>query len=738
MNGGGSFSTRRWPTRSSKPPSRLRSDSVLRPEISSVSHTISAHTPIDSRYLVHLTPRSDPSTSPRSSQLSRTALSYSHYCSDPTDKLLAHLHKLKPWTEELRTTTDNFSLLLTVAELPTLTSRLGQAQHWSGMKPQVVDALAEANAAREATITGVRVPAMEALVNAIMRFSRDAIDARIQAGHVEFQDLLVLARDLLRRNSHVRAALHDRYRVLMLDEFQDTDPLQIEIATLIATDDPEPGTRDFAELSIPAGRLFVVGDPKQSIYRFRRADIALYHRVRESFGTDVEQLNHNFRSRPEILTFVNAVFAELFSVSDDAALLQTTYAPLESHRPAHSAPAVHVIGDASDADGGVTAVRALEAHEISATISAIRSDAWQVGDERHMDSDPGATRPARYADIAILIPTRTSLDVLLGALDDAGIPARVESTSPAYRSEEVRTLLVLLEAIDDPTNGIAVVGALRSPSFGCSDADLVAWHDAGRSFNPLALASTDDVAVSSPVFDGLTRIADLHEQRTWLPLATLVEAVIRECRLFELELMSLDRRARDAWRRFRLIVDLARSFDAGTPTRLRGFVQFLRQQLDEDAKITEHIVAESDDDAVRILTVHHAKGLEFPIVLLCGLNVGTKNQPPRVLFDDHSNADARTVEIRIGKNGDGFETPRYATLKDLDDAAGRYESTRLLYVAATRARDHLVVSLHRDSGKQDKDCAAAQIARALESSPDAQSVLPQPRRRDRRRYPTNR
>lgn len=650
------------------------------------------------------------------------ATSFSQYCSEPTDKLLAHLHALKLWTKELRTTTDNFSLLLTLAELPKLTSNRGQAQHWSGMKAEVVNALAEANTVREATITGLRVPAMEALVNAITRFSRGAIDLRIQAGNVEFQDLLVLARDLLRRDSHVRAALHDRYRVLMLDEFQDTDPLQIEIATLIATDDPEPGTRNFAELSVPAGRLFVVGDPKQSIYRFRRANIALYHRVRESFGADVEQLNHNFRSRPEILAFVNAVFAELFSVSDDAASLQTTYAPLESHRPSNNGPAVHVIGDASDADGGVTAVRALEAHEISATIAAIRSDAWQVGDERHMKSNPGATRPARYADIAILIPTRTSLDALLGALDDAGIPARVESTSPAYRSEEVRTLLVLLEAIDDPANGIAVVGALRSPTFGCSDADLVAWHTAGRSFNPLALASTDDVAISSPVFDALTRIAALHEQRTWLSLATLVETVIRECRLFEVEFASFDRRARDAWRRFRLIADLARSFETSTPTRLRGFVQFVRRQIEEDAKITEHIVAESDDDAVRILTVHHAKGLEFPIVLLCGLNARAQNQPPRVLFDDHSNADGHTVEIRIGTRDAVFETPRYAALKDLDDAAGRYEATRLLYVAATRARDHLVVSLHRGSGKQDQTCAAAQIARALESSPDAQAV----------------
>ncbi len=235
-------------------------------------------------------------------------------CTDPNDKMLVHLDTLDELGGRLRTMTDDeLEALALLGERSNLKCSFGKQGSWrDDGKERAVNACIAANDARTAAIAAVTQPAISNVLGALVREVATAAGWRRHEGRVTFHDLLVIARNLLRDDPRVRAALADHYRVLLLDEFQDTDPLQIDLAMRIG------GTAVGAEL--PAswsditprpGALFVVGDPKQSIYRFRRADIELYGQVVDTLTEDVLELTESFRSRPGIIDWVNATLGAL-------------------------------------------------------------------------------------------------------------------------------------------------------------------------------------------------------------------------------------------------------------------------------------------------------------------------------------------------------------------------------------------------------------------------------------------
>jgi ATP-dependent exoDNAse (exonuclease V) beta subunit len=620
-------------------------------------------------------------------------------CAFTEDLLAQHIDGLLPWGDRVRAVdgTDVLAELEVLLGAPKLASgRKGKAGSWPD-----IDSAREAAAALAVAVEGAlleqRLAVIAALVDRVQTFVRGSADDRRRAGTLEFHDLLVLARDLLRADTSVRAAVASRYRCLLLDEFQDTDPLQIELAVLLTTDDPDAGDADWSELTPRSGALVVVGDPKQSIYRFRRADLRVYHRAQRELGLDRRSLVENFRSVPGILDFVNEVFEGLLH---EEIGVQAEHVELHAHRSAIGADdAVAVFG--APRRSSVGEIRAEEADDVAAIVRAVKRERWQVA-----DPSTGMVRDATYDDIALLIPSRTVLPAIEDSLERADIPVRVESQSLVFSTAEVRDLLAALSAIDDPTDEVGVVASLRSAAFACSDAQLVEFVRAGGRWD---YRSTPDVVLEAlgadhPVVVGLAALRGFWEQRWWRTVGETVAAIVHERRL--LELASARRRPRDHWRRIRYLLDQARAWDDAGGASLRSFVEWIQQQADERARVMESVAPEPDDDAVRILTVHGAKGLEFPIVILAGLNT----QPVRATRGVVWGPTGPEFGIGVKSRGTRSQTPGFADANAEEDRHDEAERLRLLYVAMTRARDHLVVSIHHKEGA---DCHAARVVERL-------------------------
>jgi ATP-dependent helicase/nuclease subunit A len=572
--------------------------------------------------------------------------------------------------------------------------RRGTAAVWGPDKAAVLAAVERAEEIRSATLAAARQAALTALLPPLRQFVLGLAAERRAAGRLAFHDLLVLARDLLRHSVEVRVGESARWDRILLDEFQDTDPLQIEIAALLALVDPAadpPPPWDEARL-VP-GKLFLVGDPKQSIYRFRRADIALYDRAAVRFNGGLVRLSRNFRTVPSVLAWVNRAFGSIIGTGEAGA--QPAYVDLEASRDEvggeGGGPAVAVVGGGLEG-ASMAVVREREATAVADLVVRMRDDGWPV----MVDGD--RSRPLRFADIALLVPTRTPLGAIERALEAADVPYRIESRSLAFATDEVRELLAVLEAVDDPGDEVAVVAALRSPGFACADDELAEWRAAGGSWHPRR-PPPEGLPADHPVATAMAAIAALHDRRWWEPVPELVARVVRERRL--VELTTAHARPRDHWRRLRFLTDQARAWAEAGGLTLGGFLAWARRQADEDARILEVVAPEEDDDAVRILTVHGAKGLEFPAVVLAGLGGGADPRSATVLWSDAG------PEVAVGAKGSNrFETPGYDDHRLTEARMEELESHRLLYVAATRARDHLIVSLfHKPTGNGRRSAA---------------------------------
>ena len=620
-------------------------------------------------------------------------------CRDPTDKLGLRLQEIAGRMAELASISDELDLLQALG--PEANPRLPSFRVGGLGKKKSFDDIDDVHA--RVTEAGERIAAVrDEVANAcarrvgsvIRRFTLDSAHERQRAGQLQFHDLLVFARALLRdagNGSAVRARLHERYQRLLLDEFQDTDPIQIELAVRIAAAvplDESAGNASWEQVEVAPGHIFVVGDPKQSIYRFRRADISTFLAAAARFGADGGrvELTANFRTVAPVIDWVNTTFRALMSEPDDTPLpvaSQPQYIALEQTRAAPVVgPPVCVLGRTElPKETRADELRASEADEVAATVARIMHEGWQV------DDGEGGWRRARLGDITVLVPARTSLPFLEDSLDEAGIPFRAELSSLVYASRAVRDLLMVLRAVDDPTNYLHIVSSLRTPLLSCGDDDLFRFKCERNGRWSYLADQPESVPADDPVRMGLYYLRSLYNQRHWLAPSELLERIARDRRA--LELGFTEGRPRDVWRRLRFVIDQARAWSDATGGNLRQYLAWVKQQASEGARVAEAVLPESDDDAVRIMTIHSSKGLQFPITIVSGTSTVPHGlrAPAEVVFPATG-----VVGYKLGRD---ITTDEYEAWKPVDEQMDFHERIRLLYVACTRARDHLVVSLHR-------------------------------------------
>ncbi len=496
-------------------------------------------------------------------------------------------------------------------------------------------------------------------------------DRKQRAGKLDFVDLLIAVRDLVRDDADVRHYLQDRFTHLFIDEFQDTDPLQAEILLLLASDDRHE--TDWRRVTPKAGKLFLVGDPKQSIYKFRRADIVLYRKVRDTLmdrGVGFAKLTQSFRSVRNIQQLVNAAFET--EMTGDVEGGQADWAPLEEHRTDAGRPSVIVLPVPRPYKSRLSkeAVNKCLPDAIAAFI------AWLVN-----ESGWGF----RARDIAVLFRRRTQGKVDLTrdyarALEGRGLSHLLAGSKSFHRREEIETLRAGLAAIEWPDDELSVFATLKGSLFAIRDEVLLRYRQERKGLHPFHKRDASEDPDFAPVDEALALLAELHRARNRRPFAATVNALLEATRAhagFVLRPGGNQILANVA-----RVADLARTFEISGGISFRGFVEELAAQAEKE-EAAEAPVLEEDSDGVRLMTVHGAKGLEFPVVILADLTANIAAREP----DQYVNADRRLCATRLLRCA-----PRELVDHQAEESAKEQaEGVRVAYVAATRARDLLVI-----------------------------------------------
>ena len=488
-----------------------------------------------------------------------------------------------------------------------------------------------------------------------------------RAALIDFDDMLDLALAMLRDHDEVRRALAQRYRFVLIDEFQDTDPRQAEIVWRLTGEPSAPGEPWERWRSRPGAR-FVVGDPKQAIYRFRGADVHTYLRLRDQWDGDLLRVRVNFRSLPDILEHANRAFAAPLTGPG-----QPGYDDLVAHRQAAANPAVrHLRVPAPDTTGTLTVSdqRDAEAAAVAALCAAM------LREPQLANRDVLAAR-----DIALLAPAGTELWLYERALERAGVAVVSQAGKGLFRRQEVKDLVALTRALADPRDTLALGALLRGPLVGVRDEDLLDAAHALREatgWHRLRIDTDPALLPAGPVRDALERLAPLARRahRT-TPHALMCEAMAVLDVRPQLQLRHAARAER-ALANLDLFLQRARAFAS---RGLRAFAHDVWRAW-ADAERTTEGRPDPERDAVTLITVHAAKGLEWPVVI----PINTVGSPRGAKGPFLDRDDGRLADTLFGRT-----TSDHDALQAREQAALEQECVRLWYVAATRACDLLVL-----------------------------------------------
>ncbi len=511
------------------------------------------------------------------------------------------------------------------------------------------------------------------------------------AALLDFDDLLYHARDLLAANEVVRQALARRYPRVLVDEFQDTDPLQADILWYLCGEG-DPATH-WSQRRLRPGGLFVVADPKQAIYRFRGADVDTYLVAKRALAaqepTAILAITANFRSLAPILDFVNNRFELLLSEERGQpgfTSLSATKTP-PNERPSVAAFNVQLDDRHKDAKGKlkVDLVRREEANVVAELVTHL------IGDYQVWDKKEKCLRFCRPGDIAFLAPTGTNLWIYERALDMRGIPIATQAGKGFFRRQEVQDLIAIARAIADRRDTLAFGALLRGPLVGLTEeeiADAMLVLGGGSEPRRLDLWSDPEPIVHPLLKRTLEVLQNLaRKARRTTPYQLMAEAM-EELNVRPIVRARHRRGAERSLANVELFLEIARAYDT------RGISAFARAMWQnwEDTESQVEGRPDAEREAVSIITMHSAKGLEWPIVIT--INTTTS------LHEDFTFLYRRidnTVHFKLLD----FAGPAFEIVKSEEKEQQQSERVRLWYVALTRACDLLL--LPRQSERTDSD-----------------------------------
>jgi ATP-dependent helicase/nuclease subunit A len=496
---------------------------------------------------------------------------------------------------------------------------------------------------------------------------------------LDFTDLLVVTRDLLKTNLDVRRYFQHKFDFLCVDELQDTDPLQAEIVFFLA--EREPRAKTWTEVDLHPGKLFLVGDPQQAIYRFRRADVDVYTQVRTAIERQGEVLTlfANFRTRAPVLTWINETFARAFTEGGDE---QPSYRPLTATRHENTGREVILVPvPAPLLSPQVTRDEQREAE--AQTVATFLKQSLAYG-----NLAVWGDRQVHYRDIAILFRTYQAMDFYEDALRGAGVPYRIFGGRRYSSRPEIEECRALLLAIERPSETAALVAALRSSAFGFSDEELALFVSMGGKLDYLHAEVSALLPMVERFHAAFAVLRELHAQAAQVSPATLLSTIYDRTPM--IPVFALQPHGAQQVANLLKLVDLARSWSIRGLRTLAAFNRFLAHQdiIEEEQ---EAVITEEHEDAVRLLTIHKAKGLEFPVVILADMasqQRGRGRRPPGIVERVNE-----TLELQIGPRALTCTTQGWQKADIREQARDIAEEQRLWYVAAARVRDHLIIPL---------------------------------------------
>jgi len=533
-------------------------------------------------------------------------------------------------------------------------------------------------------------PCLRAIKPALEEYDR----LKITSGKLNYQDLLMFSARLLRDKPSVRGYFRTRFTHLLVDEFQDTDPIQAEVMLLLTSNDLNE--TDWRACRPVDGSLFVVGDPKQSIYRFRRADIVTYNQVKqiiENSGGKVVGLWANFRSSKPVIEWINSVFQDKFPV--EASDYSPQYVALTA-----------ALGQAERADfggarplilSGAGDFREYEA-ELIARIIRYSLDHRLTLPRSQKELDAGVGTAATPGDFLIITPKKANLSNYARKLEEMEIPHQVTGGDPTGQVNELSLLYTCLIAATQPGNPVSLVAALRSELFGMSDAALYRYKRSGGTFSFLSDVPEGLGAEEAEAFSHAFH--KLRKYSAWLsgmPVAPAIENILADTGLTVRAALGSGGNIRAG--------SLVRSIELLRNAHpemwnVSQAVNFLGDLL-TSAEDQDGIPARADESSmVRVMNLHKAKGLEAPVVFLADPTPFFKDSASSIdLYVDRSGDRVRGyLQMRDSLEGRWNASSMIAQPQRWDSYAVKeleflkHENLRLFYVAATRAGAELIIS----------------------------------------------